>query len=292
MKKPTTFDEQLNLLKSRGLIIEDDDKCLDILRSVNYYRLSAYILPFRKPDQSYFEGITFERIWSIYEFDRKMRSLLFSIIEEIELYLRTQIAYSHAHKYGETDYLNAAHYNSKHDHSKFLDIVGSAIYEHKNTPIVKHHKANYGGVFPIWVMVEFFSLGTLSRFYSDLMVKDRKAIASQLFNVHYEVLESWMKCLTDLRNSCAHYSRLYYTLFTSYPQFPRGSEYYVSGPRLFDQLMMLKHMFINKQRWNSEVMTELEALIETYGIHISLIHIGFPEDWKEKLENKNTLTAE
>ena len=93
MKKPTTFEEQLNLLKSRGLIVDNDDKCLEILRSTNYYRLSAYLLPFKQCNDTFFSGTTFEKVYRIYEFDRKLRSLLFSVIEEIELFLQSQLGF-------------------------------------------------------------------------------------------------------------------------------------------------------------------------------------------------------
>ena len=109
MKKPTTFEEQLSLLKSRGLIIDNEDKCIEILRSTNYYRLSAYLLPFKQSDDTFFSDTTFEKVYRIYEFDRKLRALLFSVIEEIELFLRTQLAYHSAHTYGALGYLDEKH---------------------------------------------------------------------------------------------------------------------------------------------------------------------------------------
>jgi abortive infection bacteriophage resistance protein len=39
LKKPTTFEEQLNILKDRNLQIEDEQQALDILSRINYYRL-------------------------------------------------------------------------------------------------------------------------------------------------------------------------------------------------------------------------------------------------------------
>jgi abortive infection bacteriophage resistance protein len=283
IKTPTTFENQLLLMKSRGLVIDDEDKCLDFLRSVNYYRLSAYLLPFKQNDNTYFPNTTFQRVYRIYEFDRKLRALLFSVIEEIELYLRAQLAYYSAHTHGALAYLEPSYYGNNHDHERFMSAIKTAIREHKNTPVVKHHKAVYDGLFPIWGIVDFLSMGNLSYFYADWLIEDKKYIAKELFNTTYPFLDSWMKCLTVLRNRCAHYSRLYYTLFTDKPRIPPGVDYVCSG-RVFDQLMMLKFLYTHKAQWNNTFMLPLEALIAEYLDSVSFRHIGFPGNWKELLK--------
>ncbi|MCF8023602.1 MAG: hypothetical protein K9L17_13025 [Clostridiales bacterium] len=47
IKKPTTFAEQVNILKSRNLQIEDEEQAIETLSRINYYRLSAYMLSFK-----------------------------------------------------------------------------------------------------------------------------------------------------------------------------------------------------------------------------------------------------
>ena len=123
MKKPMTFKQQLDILLNRGLIIENTNECLDILRSINYYRLSAYLLPFKLKDNSYEDGTSLVKIKKIYEFDCKLRLLILSAIEEIELYLRTQFAYYFAHTYGTLGYLNPINFSSRHNHEKFIDNI-------------------------------------------------------------------------------------------------------------------------------------------------------------------------
>lgn len=46
----TNYEEQVEILKSRNLIIENEDRAISILQRVNYYRLSAYILTYKKDD--------------------------------------------------------------------------------------------------------------------------------------------------------------------------------------------------------------------------------------------------
>ena len=282
MKRPTTYEEQLSLLKSRGLVINDDAACLDILQSINYYRLTAYLLPFKQSDDTFLKGTTFERVYRIYEFDRRLRSLLLSAIEEIELFLRTRLAYYSAHSYGALGYLEQDKYSDVHDHDRFIQSIEAAIKNNKNTPVVKHHNAVYGGKFPIWVIVEFFSIGNLSYFYSDWLVADKKYIAKALFNTTYPFMDSWMKCITVLRNRCAHYSRLYYTLFTDTPRIPPPVEY-KCNKRIFDQILMLKFMSVQNKNWSSSFIPSLDALVEEYQEHIDFEHIGFPKNWRALL---------
>ena len=283
MKNPTSFEEQLNLMKLRGLVIENEDKCLEYLQHINYYRLTAYLLPFKQSDDTYFDYITFDRICCIYEFDRKLRILLLSVIEEIELFLRTQLAYYSAHTYGALGYLEATHYIDSHNHDRFMQSIETAIANNKNTPVVKHHVKTYDSKFPIWVIVDFFSIGNLSYFYSDLLIKDKKQFARHLFNAPYPFLDSWMKCITVLRNRCAHYSRLYYTRFTDIPKMPPSIDY-ICTKRIFDQILMLKFLYTNKHKWVTSFVIPLESLINEYRSSIYFKHIGFPGNWRTLVE--------
>ena len=105
--------------------------------------------------------------------------------------------------------------------------------------MVKHHKEHYGGKFPIWVVVELFTIGQLSFFYSDMIRADKKAIAKELYGTTDKNVESWIKCLTDLRNFCAHYSRLYNANLVSIPATPDGFSYRLKR-KVFDYIIVLK----------------------------------------------------
>lgn len=102
VKPPKKFDEQLQLIKDKGFLIEPQEEmvCLEFLKQANYYRASAYFLPFRKEDGNFISDVSFKKVKRIYEFDSRMRGILFEAIEDIEIYLRTQLAYYHAHTYG------------------------------------------------------------------------------------------------------------------------------------------------------------------------------------------------
>ena len=147
MKVPTTYTEQLAKLKERGCVIEDEAACCEVLKAVNYYRLSAYFLPFRDANGHYKDGTTFRKVYRIYEFDRKLRGILFSAVEEVEIFLRARFAYYHAHKYGATGYLDSGNYSDKHNAEKFNATLRREIENNKKVLFVKRSLApGYAGI--------------------------------------------------------------------------------------------------------------------------------------------------
>lgn len=92
-KAPLTFDQQLELLTERGLIISDKERANNFLSRINYYRLSAYYVPFEKSKHQFKNNVYFSDIQNIYEFDKKLRNLIYEAVETIEIALRTSIAY-------------------------------------------------------------------------------------------------------------------------------------------------------------------------------------------------------
>lgn len=286
LKEPKIFEEQLTLIRGKGFIIPEgkEQDCIEFLQKTNYYRLSAYFLPFRKKDGTFFPNIKFSRIQRIYDFDSQLRALIFGIIEDIEVYFRTQIVYYAAHKYGTLGYLEESMFSDKHNNTKYLEKIASCIEENSNTLVVKHHKQKYEGKFPLWVIIEFFSVEMLSYFYKDMITEDKKAIAMNLYRTSPVQLESWLRCLTDLRNRCAHYSRIYYWSFPAMPKMPNDYDY-IADRKLFSQLLMLKFLYPEQKKWDSKFISALKALIEEYEKDISLKHIGFPDDWEERIRN-------
>lgn len=111
------------------------------LNTANYYRLSAYFLPFRVSGNQYVKGINFNRIISLYKFDSELRVWFFRIIEKIEYYLKTQLSYYLAHKYGSEAYVVESMFSDKHDHKRFMERLTKCKSDNKNTLIVKQSAA-------------------------------------------------------------------------------------------------------------------------------------------------------
>lgn len=277
VKQPTTYDEQVQKLREHGCVIIDEEKCKESLKRVGYYRLSAYFLPFRETDNSYCPNTEFERIYRIYEFDRRLRSLFFSAIEVVEVNLRSSLSYYHAHKYGSLGYLKPDNFNQKHNAIKFEETIKKEIESNKKVLFVKHHLEHYDGQFPIWAICELFTFGMLSYFYNDLHTADKK----EIMGARYKNMVSWLRCCTDLRNICAHYGRLYYRVFSAVPAGLQLKE--AEGRRLWGAVLALRELYPATPQWNNEFVLSLENLFLEFKNDISLLHMAFPEDWPEKL---------
>lgn len=65
VKKHLSIEEQVELLKSRGCIIKDEELAKKVLLDINYYRFSSYFLPFKCDNDKYAEGTTFEKFIEI-----------------------------------------------------------------------------------------------------------------------------------------------------------------------------------------------------------------------------------
>jgi abortive infection bacteriophage resistance protein len=94
VKPATTYEQQIEKLRERGCYIRDERIAERILSQLNYYRFSAYFLPFRKEDETYREGTDFMTVYLIYEFDREMRLLLLGALEQVEIFMRIHMGRS------------------------------------------------------------------------------------------------------------------------------------------------------------------------------------------------------
>lgn len=281
VKNPSTARQQIQKLKERGCIVNDEIFAEKILENINYYRLVNYFEPF-SDEKKYIEGTTFEKIYNIYEFDRKLRVHLLAVLEEIEIMLRAKISNYHANKYGALGYLNSETFNPAHNHTAFLSKVKRSIETNEELEFVKHHINKYNGQFPLWVMMEMFSFGTLCYFFIDLCSADKKEIAALICDYNYRYVENWMMCLLDLRNKCAHYNRLYGSYFEKTPKTPSDMLYQLNNT-LFDYIFAMKFLFYNKIEWTSFFIPQLNSIISQYNDYIELQHLGFPAGWEEML---------
>ncbi|MBQ5561034.1 MAG: Abi family protein [Lachnospiraceae bacterium] len=290
-KEPKDIEAQIGILKEHGCLISDKSFAEDVLSKVNYYRLSAYFLPFKKTNGTYISGTTFKKVFHIYEFDRELRSLLFRNIECIETALRTRLSYMHAIKYGACGYLNPETFNKFHNVKKFQETIDRSIGNNRKNPVIIHHKENYNGQFPIWVIIEFFTFGDLSFFYKDLLTKDKKEIARKQYHIIPSILESWLRCCTDLRNICAHGGRLYYRNFSAEPS-DFKQEKRLFSRSLWALILIIKWLYPFPEQWEKDFIPQIETLMNKYSNDIDLKHLCFPQNWKAELKKSQKSSLE
>lgn len=277
LKLPTTYEEQIIILKERKLIIPDEQSAINILQEINYYRLSAYFLSL-KSGKNFKENVTFNQIHGLYKFDMKLRNLLLELLETIEIKFRTHIAYLIAHKYGSLGYLQSENFNNERLHSEFMIEMRKGL-NRKNELFIKHHHEKYGGKIPIWVAMEVSSFGLLSKLYANMKSVDKKLIA-KYYNVPYVFIENWLSVLSYIRNVCAHFARLYNKNLPRRVRLDKEDLLKLNdNNKLLAAIFIMKKLFKSSPEWTTFV-TELEALIDEYKDIIEVERIGFQEDWE------------
>src|SRR5690606_20392215 len=278
VKQPTTIEEQIEIFKRRGLVVSDADFAIRTLQRISYYRLSAYTLSLKKSDQFY-PNTTFENVVALYEFDRRFRYLIMEMVEQVEIAFRTHISYYIAHTYGPLGHLDQEQFNN---HDAFLTELEKEILRSKEI-FIKHHIERYDGKIPVWVAIEVLSFGALSKLYSNMKNNDQNHIARSNYRAPAKYLVSWLKCLSHIRNICAHYGRLYNRRLTSKPRLDSKSKQLgIDQGMIFSHLYILKDLIFDRGKW-TDFVTRLEALLTEYKEIVELDRIGFPEDWESIL---------
>lgn len=291
LKPALTFDEQiLKLREDHNLSIPNEKNAKEILEKVNYYRLSGYGIGLKKHDnkEHYKTGISINHLFNLYCFDSQFKNNLIKTIEQIETEFRTQVAYSLSIKYGPDVLMNKKNFISKINrqgkeiYSIVEDSLNKEIKRQFNNPFVKHHIINYNRKFPIWASVELMSFGVLSSLFSILKKEDQKIISSY-YNTDPKYLKNWILCLVEVRNICAHYTRLYNMPLKENPRLYSENEVYKGKQnKIFPILLIIKRMLNSDERWKS-LLKDLKSTFKKYDNFFKYKFMGFPENWKEIL---------
>lgn len=284
IKEPRTYEQQIQILQSRNLMIDDMDDALSFLKRVNYYRLSAYGLTLKQNnDKDLFQdGVTFSQMIMIYKFDQKLRDLLMNYLELVEIEFRSKIAYHHAHRFGALGYRNPDNFHSQVKHEEFLEVLSKQINQSSKELFVMHHRSKYGGEFPFWVVIEVISFGELSKLYKNLTNENKSEVVKDFKIPHYYV-ESWLHTLTYTRNVCAHYGRIYGKELTIKPKLFKKMRKTFECNRIFSAIFILSKLLHPSERKN--FITTLQALLEEYSDYINLKELGFIVGWEKLLES-------
>lgn len=314
-KPHRTYEQQLALLKSRGLEITNDDIALEYLRRLGYYRLSGYWYPCRqlisasshrsKPvrpqrKDEFMPGLRFQDAVELYVFDKKLRLLILDAIERVEVACRGDIAYLLGKKdrfaYNNPSLLYG-NFTKKIDdktgktkHQEWL-IKHDQLIQRSKEDFVEHYKIKYGLPLPMWVAIELWDFGLLSTFYKGMVVQDKTDIAAKYGVSDFQVMESWLRCLNYVRNVVAHHSRLWNRNLIDQPKLARKGEMPTfdsfvrnvsATSRIYIVICILAH-FMQYVCPRSSWKTRLVNLVHSFPkvVHANVHDMGFPEDWEQ-----------
>lgn len=214
-KEALTTDQHIKQLRDRGLTIADVELARHYLSHVSYYRLAGYWWPMQidKEEHKFKENSKFEDVVFLYNFDRELRILLFDVIEKIEISLRTKLIYHLSHEYGPWWIQNMEIFQDSGALIETLASIKEEVDRSKDI-FIKEHKSKYKEDLrfpPAWKTLELTSLGSLSKIYGNLKntINSKDLIAKELGAVNHTYLPSWLQSITQIRNYCAHHSRLW-----------------------------------------------------------------------------------
>ena len=298
-----TIDEQLDILKSKGLTIEDYDKASEIVLRENYFFLNGYRGPFLNVGSKRFiDGSTFEEMYSLFKFDRYFRNIIFKNILIVENNYKSIFSYVLSKKFGykEKDYLNPDNFDRNKEKARQVNDLIRKVkrqiringYQHEAT---SHYINNYGYI-PLWVSVKVLSFGLMGELFTILRQEEREEIASYYKNVSSEELSDYLAILSNYRNLCAHEDILYNhetqkeiadTRFHLLLNIPQVDNNYIYGKSdIFALIIILKQMltFSDFKMMMNEIDYEIDWLsskLRSIDVQKVLYRMGFPDNYKQ-----------
>lgn len=288
-KPSLSFDAQADLLIQRGLVV-DKSLLVTRLKSVNYYRLSGYLYPYRiLPGDAFRPGTKFDLVWRHYTFDRRLRVLLMDAVERIEVSVRTLLIHHLAQQTGPFGYTNPSSLPKllPDQYAKLMERIAADTRESREV-FVEHFFSKYGDRhehLPLWMAAEIMSFGRVLTMYRGVSPSIKRAIARH-YMIPDEVLTSWLVSLNAIRNVCAHHGRLWNRELgykTKLPFANKNPEWHhpvtIRNNRVFVILTIARYLLKTiapQSGWKDRLYGLLDAYPE-----ISRQSMGFPDNWKE-----------
>lgn len=291
------------------MAIPDAAKCEEYLRRIGYYRLSAYWFPFRQlgrnDDGTFFlqerfkPNTTFKHATDLYAFDKGLRLIVLDAIERIEVSVRTEFALALgiidplAHRHRSNFNGRFSQFSPPRSQSRYQEWLYKLDEKaaHSKEEFAEHFRSKYAGEFmPIWIAVELLDFSPLSIALSQLNQAEQRKISASYGGTSFRLIQSWIRSLCNVRNICAHHSRLWNKPLVNQPAIPRAAEapeldHLTTAPdtnkRVYAALAVMRYLLkaINPR---TEWAERLRAHVDTFpqdAPNIGLRDAGFPDDW-------------
>ena len=291
-KPPLSLPDQLSLLISRGLVVNDAADATHYLTHIGYYRLSGYALPFQiggagASRHNFRPGVTFDQILDRYVFDRKLRLLVMDAVERIEISIRAAMSNTIAARHGAHWYLKPQLFSATFNHVRFLDDIKQQIghasaNNRRRDTYIDHYYQTYStsDMPPSWMVFESLNFGTISFAYMNLASPEFVSVCGS-YGLPHQVLISWLHSLNYIRNICAHHSRLWNRECRIKPMIARAFKADLTpNERVYAQLVVMQIMLAKIAPGNHWAQKLRELLIEHPAI--PLVSMGFPPNWQSR----------
>ena len=276
IKKYLSSDDLIDYLIKKGVHISNREETLNKLEKYSYYSIvNTYKNIFKTEKNNYRLGVRFEEIYSLYEFDKKLRIILLNMIFELEILMKSMISELLSRKYGIDNYLNSKNFDTSIDSSIIINFINSLNNDINNQygkhEAITHYVDKYGYV-PPFVLVKILSFGEISKLYSILKQEDRQYI-SKKFNLSDKILKQILRVITIVRNICAHNERLYSFHSKFVISFNKIDLIYPKQ-KSTNLYMIIKslRLFIDDKMYN-EIMDEIREQLNILNKNLSSVNI-------------------
>lgn len=313
-KQFKNLDEQIEILKFKGLVIADEKYAKDVLLRENYFFLNGYRHLFynSSTDKTFIKGTRFEELYSMFLFDRSFRNVIFKYLLVIENNIKSISSYQLSKKYGyrERDYLKPKNFTRNPEKQKQVNDLMKKMRrqirvngrEHTAT---EHYALNYGYI-PLWILVKVLSFGIVSEMFTILKPEDQKAISS-IYNIEVEDFKVYLPMLANYRNLCAHEDILFEnrtqksiddTVYHKLLNIEKKDNEYIYGKNDIFALLIIMKQMLRKEEFHNMTL-ELDNVIQTLNYNLTSIKIekvltkmGFPNNWKELSKIERSLDTD
>jgi len=293
-KKAFTIKEQIERLIERGLAIQENDNAESALSHISYYRLGEYwhSMQYDKENHLFKENSKFKDVIALYNFDSELRILLFDVIEKIEISLRTKLIYHLSHEFDPWWFQNFDLFIDSKELVKTLASLEEELSRTKDNTIKNHFKNHKDDLRfpPSWKSLEQTSFGSLSKLYGNLKntIYSKDIIAFEYGAVNHTYLPSWLQSIAQIRNYCAHHSRLWNKNLPGNPKLlsnppfswiedvPKQHEF----QKLYIHLCIMKYM-LNTILPKNNFSEKLEILLCKYP-NVDPNALGMKSEWKKE----------
>lgn len=301
-----TLEEQINILKDKGLVINNESDAEEVLLRENYFFLNGYRHPFIKESDNnrFIAGTSFDELYSLFQFDRRLRNIIFKNILIIENNIKSIMSYQLSKKYGykEKEYLSVNNFNTSIEKRRQVnDLIGKMKRQIRTNATqhsaTQHYINNYGYI-PMWVLVKVLSFGIVSELFTILKKEDQYEIVD-LYNTDIETFTNYLAILSNYRNLCAHEDILYdnrtqkIMVDSKYHRMLKipimDNEFIYGKNDLFALVIILKTLL--KDNEVRDFVFEVKDAVDNLGCNLKTIPIdkildrmGFPDNWMDIAE--------
>lgn len=214
--KELSWLEQIQLLKKRGMVVNESDT--KTLQKISYYRIkefAASLAMYNKDCQAIdYHGVYFSEILKRYYQDKNLRLNLLHAIEQIEVALKTRLAYLLGKYYGPYGYLDFYRWANREKFSdfqiekrqyRFKERLLTTVSKSSMPDLKNRRNQNQDGFPTVWLAIDSLMFGGLVTIVTMISKTQLKRLASY-FNCSGKEFVFWIKCLNFIRNICAHNS--------------------------------------------------------------------------------------